>query len=103
MVDEVLRKRVEQRRIGGRIGQPHVVLRLDQAAAEEVLPVSVDERASEVGVVGRRHPVSESAAGIDVGRDRAGLAAEHGGLVNALWPRRLRLAAEVVDPVLARL
>ena len=46
-VDEVLRQRVEQLGIRRRIRLAHVVLGLDEAAIEEVLPVAVHERLGE--------------------------------------------------------
>ena len=46
-VDEVLRQRVEQFGIGRRVGFPHVVFRFDDAPAEEVLPIAVDQSLGE--------------------------------------------------------
>ena len=42
-VNEDAGERVEQLRVGRWVGLAHVVLRLDDAAVEEVFPVAVDE------------------------------------------------------------
>ena len=68
--DEVLRQCVEQFGIRGRIRLPHVVFRFDDSAAEEMLPVAIDQRPGEERVVGPRHPVGQLHARIVVGRNR---------------------------------
>ena len=55
--DEVLRQRVEQLRVGGRVGQREVVHGVDDAGAEVVAPDAVGEAAGEEGVFGRAHPL----------------------------------------------
>ena len=55
--DEVLRQRVEQFRVGGRVASPNVVYRFDNSPAEQITPEPVDVAQREVGVFRRGHPV----------------------------------------------
>jgi hypothetical protein len=56
---KLLGERVEEFRIGRRVRFPHVVFRLDNPTAEEVLPVTVHERLREERVLRVRHPVGQ--------------------------------------------
>ena len=58
-LDEVVGQGVQQRRVARRVGGAHVVDRLDQAAAEQVGDVAVDDVAGEEAVVRRGQPVGQ--------------------------------------------
>ena len=68
---EALGQAVEEGWVRGGIGVAQIILRLDQPAAEEVLPVAVDQRPGEERVVGADEPVSQPEPGILVGGDRS--------------------------------
>ena len=69
----------------GRVGHPHVVFRIDQAAAEEVLPVAVDQRLGEERVVlGRPSSRPARAAGRDPAARSSGAAPRPVGFTP--WP-----------------
>ena len=84
-------KRVEQLGVRGRVGDPHVVFRLDDAAAEEVLPVAVDQRLAKNGLSGRPSSRPAPARGSSFGRQLERLAAQAGRLAAARpsWVRGL--------------
>ena len=65
---EAIRQRIEELRIGGRIGVAHVVLGIHEPPVEEVLPVTVDQSTGEEAVAGTGEPVGQRLAGIVVGR-----------------------------------
>ena len=96
---------VEQFLVRGRIGDPHVVFRIDQAAAEEVLPVAVDQRRGEELVVLGGHPVDQRLPRIVVGRDRGRLGAQSGGRnrLLRLGIGRRGSAPVIHDPLFANL
>ena len=66
-LDELRGQRVEQLGVGRRVGLAHVVFGVDDAAAEEVLPVAVDQRAGEERVVLARQPVRQRQPRVLVG------------------------------------
>ena len=76
MGDEVLGQTVEQLGVGGRIRFAHVVFRLDDAPAEEVLPVAVDEGLGEERILRVGHPVGQQNPGIVLGLQGQRLSAE---------------------------
>ena len=102
-------QRVQQLRIAGRVGDPHVVHRLDDAAAEEVRPVAVRQRLREERVLGVGHPVHQLLARVLVGGDGHRVAAERlrvGSLAGALgWftsPMPLRRTKMLLSGVVRR-
>ena len=92
--DKVFGQAVEQFRIRRRIGLAHVVLRFNDAAVEEMLPIAVDQRPGEIGVVLAGHPVGQRLTRIVVGRkvhrngpQTRGLYRLFGFLVRRRWHR----------------
>ena len=56
---EILGQRGEQFRIGRRVGLPQVVFGLDQPAAQEVSPDTVDQGLGEIRILRAGQPVGE--------------------------------------------
>src|SRR6478672_11348957 len=62
--DEVLRQPVKQWSIAGRVRGAEVIHRVDNAAAKEVAPYTIDDGPGEEGIVGTHHPVHQNRAWI---------------------------------------
>ncbi len=62
MGDEIGDQPVEQGLIAGRVGDPQVVLGIDQSPAEEIAPDPVDDGFGEVRIVGPSQPIREDDA-----------------------------------------
>ena len=56
----------QQRPVDGRVGQPEIVVRIDNAAAQQVIPDTVGLGPGEKGIVGPRHPVGQQLEAISV-------------------------------------
>ena len=63
-VDETFRQRLQQFRIGRRVGFAHVVFRIHQTAIEEMFPVTVDQRPGKKWIIRVRHPIRQRLARI---------------------------------------
>ena len=70
VVDQVLGQGVEQLGVRRRVGDAHVVQRIDDAAAEEVRPVAVGHGPGEERVLRVDHPVDQLLPRVVVGADR---------------------------------
>ena len=89
VVDDVLRGRSQQFFVAGRVGDPHVIDRHDEAHAEVVGPDAIGDRPREVRVVGRGHPLGQFQAAVGFVFKGDGVAVER--------RRRLRLAGPGLD------
>ncbi len=63
-IDQILGQGIEQFRIRGRVGDAHVIERIDDALAEEVGPVAIGDGPREKGILGIDHPVDQVLARI---------------------------------------
>ena len=59
-LDKMPRESIEQLGVGRRIGGSQIVLGLDEASPQKMLPVAIDKNTSEETVVFAGHPVDES-------------------------------------------
>src|SRR5205823_5263168 len=59
MFDEIFGERVEQFRVGRRIGRPEIIDGINKAAAEKISPHSINSGFCELIVPGRSHPVGQ--------------------------------------------
>src|SRR5260370_42513911 len=75
VVRKVLRQRVEQGTVHGRVRGSEVVDRFDGAPPHEVVPDTVDLRAGEEGVVARGYPVGEGLQTVRVRGEHRGIEA----------------------------
>ena len=66
MGDEVAVRAVQQRAVDRRVGGAEVVVRIDEAAAHQVIPDAVDLRAGEERVVRPGHPVGQGLQAVGV-------------------------------------
>ena len=89
--------------MGRGIGNPHVILGIDKAAAKEVLPIPIDEHLREERILVVDHPVREGAARVLVGGQLQWFAAQRGGRQTLSGAGILRAggAALVIDALLA--
>ena len=69
VVEEVLGQCIEQFRVRGRVGDPQIVLGVDDAATEEVLEVPVHQSLGEERILRSGHPVDERLPRVLIGRD----------------------------------
>ena len=96
VLDQVGSQRRHERLVAGWIADTEVVDRLDEADGEVVGPHPVDDRAGEVGVVGRGEPGGESLAAVGGGLEWQGRCVERGGGLR-LASARLKELAGILD------
>ena len=79
VLHEVVGQVVQQRRVGGRVGQVHVVHRFHDASAEIVVPNTVHERPGKVRVFAGAQPLHQRLSWVGIIGQVHLLAAEHAG------------------------
>src|SRR5580765_5282271 len=97
-------QRLQQFGIRGWIRVPHVVFRINQTATKEMLPITVDECASEETVLFAGHPIGKRLSRVIVGRQTRRRRAQPGRLYGELGflVRRRGDSALVIDNLFAR-
>src|SRR5262245_4400069 len=73
MLDEVVSQRTHQLNIAWWIGGAYVVNRLDQAGAQQIGDVAIDEVAGKVGIGAGRDPVGENSTAVQGAIRRLGV------------------------------